>query len=283
MGHDATRAGTAGRPSPYQNQMLKSERAPVDECRMEMAFAGVFGAVIGSFINVIADRLPSRRSLIRPASHCESCSAPIRPYDNVPVLSWLLLRGRCRRCDAAIPARYPIVEGLTAALCVAVVLLKSPAVQVALGLALVLLLMPLALIDLKHRILPNSITLPGCILAIAIGLALDPAGEPTRLIAGLAAGGALLIAALAYPGGMGMGDVKLALMLGLFLGAAVIPAIAIALLLGTVVGVAIMARRGVAAGRKTAVPFGPFLAAGAAIAIFAGQPLIHLYTTNFLH
>lgn len=250
---------------------------------METAFAGVLGAVFGSFLNVVAERLPRRESLILPASHCGSCGTPIKPYDNVPLLSWLLLRGRCRACDARISIRYPLVEVATAALCVGVVLEKSSAASIALGLSLVLLLVPLALIDFEHRILPNAITLPGCVLAIAIGLGLDPAGEPIRLVAGVAVGAVLLIAAIAKPGGMGMGDVKLAAMIGLFLGKAVIPALLVALVAGVAVGVVMIARRGVSEGRRTAVPFGPFLAFGALVGLFAGSEILHWYSTTFVH
>ncbi len=247
------------------------------------AFTGLFGAIFGSFLNVVAYRLPRRESLVRPASRCTSCDTPIRPYDNIPVLSWLALRGRCRSCSAAIPARYPLVEALTAALCVAAVLAKAGAAQIALSVALVLLLVPIALIDLEHRIIPNKLTALGALLALGIGTALDPSGEPERLIAGAAAGGALLLAALAYPNGMGMGDVKLAGVMGLFLGAAVAPAMLVALLAGVLVGALVIARKGAREGRKTAVPFGPFLALGSIVAIFAGEPLIHWYTTSVLH
>ena len=246
-------------------------------------FAGLFGAVMGSFLNVVAYRLPRRESLVKPASRCPSCAVPVKPYDNVPVLSWLLLRGRCRSCRARIPLRYPLVEGLTAALCVGAVLVHRSAATMALSVVLILIVVPAALIDLEHRIIPNRITALGALLALAIGGALDPAGEPTRLIAGAAAGGLLLLAALAYPGGMGMGDVKLAGVMGLFLGAAVAPAILLALLSGVLLGALVIARRGVRTGRKTAVPFGPFLALGALFAVFLGQPLVHAYVHHFLH
>lgn len=246
---------------------------------MESAFAGVLGAVFGSFLNVVAHRLPRRESLLAPGSHCVSCQAPIRPYDNIPVLSWLLLRGRCRRCGARISVRYPLIEALTACLCVAVVLSKGTLAGVVLGLVLVLLLVPAASIDLEHRRIPNAITVPGILLAIVLGTALDPAGEPARLIAGLAAGGAFLLVVLIAPRGMGMGDVKLTLMIGLFLGASVVPALLIALLAGALVGALVIARVGVSAGRKTAVPFGPFLALGAVAALFAGPSVIHWYST----
>jgi len=144
-------------------------------------------------------------------------------------------------------------------------------------------MVPAALIDIEHRIIPNRLTALGAVLALAIGVALDPAGEPERLIAGAAAGGFLLVAALAYPGGMGMGDVKLAGVMGLFLGRSVAAAILIALLAGVLLGAAIIARKGAHEGRKTAVPFGPFLALGAVVAVYAGGPLIDLYVNHLVH
>jgi leader peptidase (prepilin peptidase) / N-methyltransferase len=247
-----------------------------------VTFAGVLGAIFGSFLNVVAYRLPRHESLIAPASRCPGCGTPVRPYDNIPILSYVLLRGRCRSCSAPISPRYPLVEALTAALCVGAVLAHGSAAGIALSVALVLLVVPAALIDLDHRIIPNRLTAAGAALALVIGLALDPSGEPERLIAGLAAGGFLLLAALAYPGGMGMGDVKLAAVMGLFLGRDVAPAIFIALVAGALVGAAIIARSGIREGRKTAVPFGPFLALGALVGVFAGQPLVDLYVNHFL-
>jgi leader peptidase (prepilin peptidase)/N-methyltransferase len=251
---------------------------------MEAAtFAGVMGAIIGSFLNVVVYRLPRHESLITPASHCPNCDTPVKPYDNIPVLSWLLLRGHCRGCGEPISVRYPLVEALTAALCVGAVLANHSAVSIALAIVLILLVVPSALIDLEHRIIPNRITALGAVMALVIGLALDPGGEPERLIASVAAGGFLLLAALAYPGGMGMGDVKLAGMMGLFLGAAVAPALLIALVAGVGLGAVVIARKGASAGRKTAIPFGPFLALGALCAVFAGHPLVNVYVNHFLH
>jgi leader peptidase (prepilin peptidase) / N-methyltransferase len=163
------------------------------------------------------------------------------------------------------------------------VLTNSGAAAIALAVALVLVLVPAALIDLEHRIIPNRLTAAGALLALGLGTGLDPSGEPGRLIAGAAAGGFLLAAALAYPGGMGMGDVKLAAVMGLFLGAAVAPALLIALLTGVLLGAVILARKGAHAGRKTAVPFGPFLALGGIVATFAGQPIVHWYVNHFIH
>jgi leader peptidase (prepilin peptidase) / N-methyltransferase len=247
-----------------------------------VTFAGVLGAIVGSFLNVVAYRLPRHESLVSPASHCPKCETPVKPYDNIPILSWLFLRGHCRSCAEPISPRYPLVEALTAVLCIGAVLAHRSAVGIALSVVLILLLVPAALIDLEHRIIPNRITALGAVLALVIGFALDPAGEPERLIAGAAAGGFLLLAALAYPGGMGMGDVKLAGVMGLFLGSAVAPAILIALLSGVLLGAFIIARKGAREGRKTAVAFGPFLALGGLVAVFAGPRIVDLYVNHFL-
>jgi leader peptidase (prepilin peptidase) / N-methyltransferase len=241
------------------------------------AFAGVLGATIGSFLNVVAYRLPRRESLVRPGSRCPGCGTAIKAYDNLPVFGWLLLRGRCRNCKTRISPRYPIIEALTAALAVAVVLTKQSSSEVVLGLTLIAVLVPVALIDLEHRIIPNKITLPAAVAAVAIGCVLDLRGVPEQLIAGAAAGGFLLFFALAYPRGMGMGDVKLAAVLGLFLGRSVAVAILAAVLFGTVAGGLVMSRVGVEKGRKVAVPFGPFLALGGVIALFAGPAIVHWY------
>lgn len=245
---------------------------------MPLALATVMGAVVGSFLNVVAYRLPRRESLVHPASHCPHCQTPIRPYDNIPVLGWLLLRGRCRGCAERISPRYPIVEALTAVLAVAVVLTKHSTHDLALGLVLVVVLVPVALIDLDHRIIPNRITGPAALLAVAIGLATGSThGVVEQLIAGAAAGGFLLVFALLYPAGMGMGDVKLAAVLGLFLGRSVGVAILVGLLAGSVAGGVVMARRGVREGRKTGLPFGPFLALGGVVALLVGPTIVHWY------
>ena len=239
--------------------------------------AAAVGAAIGSFLNVVIYRLPRGESLVHPASRCPGCEHAIRPYDNVPVLAWLWLRGRCRDCRIKISARYPGVEALTAALAVAVVLTQPSARQVALGLVLVLVLVPITLIDFDHQIIPNKITLPAALSALVIGAITDPAYLPTQLIGGLAGASFLLVFVLAYPRGMGMGDVKLAGVLGLFLGVSVAVAIMAGVLLGTVVGAGVMARVGVTQGRKTKMPFGPFLAAGGLLALFAGPAIMHWY------
>jgi leader peptidase (prepilin peptidase)/N-methyltransferase len=243
--------------------------------------AAVLGAVFGSFLNVVAYRLPRGESLSRPRSRCPSCLTQIRAYDNVPVLSWLALRGRCRTCRAPISARYPLVEAATGALCALVVLAKGPDEDALLGLALVLLLVPVTLIDLDHRIIPNRLMLIGAILAPALVLLTAPDVLVEHLLAAVAAGGFFLVAVLAYPRGMGMGDVKLAFVLGLFLGRDVGPALFVALFAGTLVGAAVIARKGATEGRKTAVPFGPFLALGALVALFAGDAMVEWYLSTF--
>jgi leader peptidase (prepilin peptidase)/N-methyltransferase len=242
-----------------------------------IVIAALMGAVVGSFLNVVAYRLPRRESLVTPGSRCPACAVAIRPWHNVPVLSWLALRGRCASCAAPISARYPLVEAGTAALYVAVVLRFGSGVGLWLGLAFVTLLVPVALIDLDHRIIPNRLLAPAAVVAVAIAAVGAPGSLPERLIAAAAAGGFLLVAALAYPGGMGMGDVKLAAVMGLYLGRSVGPAMLAATIAGTLVGVAIMARRGARAGRKTAIPFGPFLALGSVVGLLAGAELIDWY------
>src|SRR5512142_1114642 len=160
---------------------------------MTETIAAIGGLIAGSFLNVVAIRLPRGESLIAPGSHCTSCRTPIKPYDNVPVIGWLLLRARCRSCGAHISARYPLVEALCAVLAVAVVLVKHSAVVIALGLTMVAVLVPVALIDFEHQIIPNKIMLPAAVAAVAIGLAFDPSAVPEQLIAGAAAGGFLLV------------------------------------------------------------------------------------------
>jgi leader peptidase (prepilin peptidase) / N-methyltransferase len=250
-----------------------------------MAFAAVAallgGLIIGSFLNVVAHRLPSRESLVSPRSRCPACGATIASYDNVPVVSWLVLRGRCRHCHAPISARYPLVELTTGLLYAAVVLVKDDTLDIVLGLLLVTVLVPVALIDLDHRIIPNAITVPAAVGALLAAAILDLDAVPEQLIAAAAAGGFFLLAALAYPRGMGMGDVKLAAVLGLYLGRAVAPAILVALVAGVIVGAAIIARKGAREGRKTAVPFGPFLALGGLVALFVGDALVDVYVDTF--
>jgi leader peptidase (prepilin peptidase) / N-methyltransferase len=245
-----------------------------------LAFVG--GMLTGSFVGVVAHRVPRGVSIVGPRSVCDSCGTQIAAYDNVPVFSWLMLRGRCRSCHAAIPARYPLVElvvGIAFA-ATAIVLRHDPA-QLALGLIFVAMLAAITLTDLERRVIPNAILLAGAIAAVVLVAATDPSSLPERGIAAAASGGLLLAFALAYPRGMGMGDVKLAAVMGLYLGSAVAPALLIAVLAGTVIGVGVMLGPG-SEGRKTAVPFGPFLALGGVVALLAGDQLIDAYLNAFV-
>ena len=244
--------------------------------------AAVLGGVVGSFLNVVVWRLPRCESLVRPRSRCPRCATPIRPHHNVPVLSWLALRGRCATCRAPIPVRYPLVEALTAALYVAVVAATGADREAIVGLLLVSVLVPIAFIDLDHRRIPNAITGPAALAAVAATLLLQPGELGERLLAGAIAGGAFGAVALAMPGGMGMGDAKLAGVLGLFLGRAVAPALFLAFAAGSAVGLVIAGRRGVAGARKVTVPFGPFLAAGGVAGLLAGTQLIGWYAGTFV-
>jgi leader peptidase (prepilin peptidase) / N-methyltransferase len=248
---------------------------------LAIVLAAVGGLILGSFLNVVAYRLPRGESLVHPRSRCPQCDTQLRAIDNVPVISWLVLRGRCHHCGAPISARYPLVELTTGALFVAVVASQDDAVRIVLGLLLVTALVPITLIDVDHRIIPNLITGPAAIAALVAVAALDTDFLVEALVAAVAGGGFFLVAAVLYPRGMGMGDVKLAGMLGLYLGRAVAPAILIALLSGVLVGAAIIARKGATEGRKTAVPFGPFLALGGMAAFFVGNELVDAYLDTF--
>jgi leader peptidase (prepilin peptidase) / N-methyltransferase len=243
--------------------------------------AFVAGLLVGSFLNVVAHRLPRKESLVRPRSRCPECGTQLRALDNIPLVSWLALRGRCHHCGAPISARYPLVELVTGALYAGVVASQDDAARIVLGLLLVTALMPITLIDLDHRIIPNRITGPAALAGLVAVAALDTDFLAEAVIAGLAGGGFFFVAAVLYPRGMGMGDVKLAGMLGVYLGRAVAPAIFIALIAGVAVGAAIIARKGAAEGRKTAVPFGPFLALGGVIAFFVGDDLVDRYVDTF--
>jgi leader peptidase (prepilin peptidase) / N-methyltransferase len=247
----------------------------------EVVVAALFGAVIGSFLNVVAHRVPLGESLVSPGSRCPECGAPVKPYDNVPVVSWLLLRGRCRNCGARISARYPLVELTTALAFAAVVAVRGFDDDLVLELPLVAALIALAAIDYDHRLLPNKIVYPLAAYGVIATLLVDRDDLVENLIAGAGAFAFLLAAVLAYPRGMGMGDVKLAGAMGLYLGLSVIPALLAAFLSGSVVGLVIIAREG-AAGRKKAVPFGVFLALGGIVGVLAGPELIDVYESNFL-
>jgi leader peptidase (prepilin peptidase)/N-methyltransferase len=247
------------------------------------SFAFMGGLAAGSFMSVVAHRVPRRLSIVGPRSQCPSCGAQIAAYDNVPVVSWLLLRGRCRHCRERISVRYPAIElSLGIAFVAAVLVLWDDPAQLALGLVFVATLAAITVTDLEQRIIPNRILLLSALIGVAIAAVADPSSLPERAIAATAAGGLLLLAALAYPGGMGMGDVKLAALMGLYLGAAVAPALMAGFLAGALVGVAKILLEGAAA-RKHGLPFGPFLAFGGVVGLLAGNELIDWYLTSLLH
>ena len=233
---------------------------------------------LGSFLNVVAARVPLRRSVVRPASACMSCGHELAWHDNVPVVSWLLLRGRCRSCGERISPLYPAVELATAvlvAVCFIVFGLTGEAVVAAFFCAV---LVTVTATDLTHRIVPNRIVLPAALIVLVAQTALDP--SPEWLLGALGASGFLLLAALAYPAGMGMGDVKLALLLGAMLGRLVGVGLMVGMLAALVPSAVLLARHGSTA-RKMGIPFAPFLALGALVALFFGRPLLDAYLSTF--
>ena len=248
---------------------------------MLLAFVAPLGLIIGSFLNVVAYRLPRGESIVKPRSRCTTCGAEVRALDNVPLLSWLVLRGRCRHCSVQISARYPVVELVTGVVFALVAIARGPSAELLVDLPFAAMLIAVADIDIEHRIVPNRILAPMAIWALAASAVVRPDKLPELLIAGAAAFTLLLVAALAYPGGMGMGDVKLAGVMGLCLGLPVAPALLIAFFTGSIVGVAIVVRHGPGA-RKRALPFGPFLALGGLVALVVGHELVHLYAHTFL-
>ncbi|HEY8467639.1 MAG TPA: prepilin peptidase [Solirubrobacterales bacterium] len=242
----------------------------------------VVGAVLGSFVTVLAHRIPRGERWVSGRSRCPNCGGRIAARDNVPLISWLLLRGRCRNCGERISARYPLAElGLGALFAATYLILGAdPWWELALGLVLCVVLVAITLTDLDLRLIPNVLVGAGAVAALALLAVGDPDELPGHLLAAAIAGGVLLLVVLAYPRGMGMGDVKLVAMMGLFLGRAVAPAVLIGFAAGALVGVAIMARHG-AAGRKQAIPFGPFLALGGIVGLWFGDETVEWYLDEF--
>jgi leader peptidase (prepilin peptidase)/N-methyltransferase len=232
---------------------------------------------VGSFLNVVVARLPERRSL-GGRSSCPSCSAPIAWYDNVPIVSYVVLRGRCRHCDSRISPLYPAVEIVTALLIAASFWKFGLTAYAALAAAFCAVLVTLSAIDLRFRIVPNRIVLPAAGITLAVHTLIDPSPEWTLAAVGAAV--FFLAAALLYPAGLGMGDVKLALLLGAMLGRTVTLAIMLGLIAALVPSAVLLARHGASA-RKMAIPLVPFLALGAVVALFWGSPLLGGYTSLF--
>jgi leader peptidase (prepilin peptidase)/N-methyltransferase len=233
---------------------------------------------LGSFVNVVAARVPLRRSVVRPRSGCMSCGAELAWYDNVPVVSYFVLHGRCRSCGVRISWLYPAVELATAALVAACFFAFGLSGEAALAAFFCAVLVAITATDITHRIVPNRIVLPAAALVLVAHTALQP--SPEWALGALGAALFLFIAALAYPGGMGMGDVKLALLLGAMLGRYVGVGLMLGMLVAIVPSVFLLARHGAAA-RKMGIPFAPFLALGAVVALFVGHALLDAYLSTF--
>jgi leader peptidase (prepilin peptidase)/N-methyltransferase len=249
-----------------------------------LTVVGALGAVVGSFLNVVIHRVPRAESLLRPASHCPRCQAAIAHRNNVPVLGWLALRGRCANCHDRISARYPLVELGTAVLFAAVTARIGLTAALPAYLYLAAVGVALAMIDIDVLRLPDSIVLPsyavGAVLLLPVAAMSGDWTTALRAVAGMAALFAFYLAlAVAVPAGMGFGDVKLAGLLGLYLGwlgwGSVLVGTFAAFALGGLVGVALMLTR--RAGRKTAIPFGPHMLAGALLALFVAGPVADWY------
>jgi leader peptidase (prepilin peptidase)/N-methyltransferase len=244
------------------------------------AFALAPGLAVGSFLNVVAARVPLRRSVVKPRSACMSCGNELAWYDNVPVVSYALLRGRCRSCGVAISLLYPAVELATAVLVAACVWKFGLTMDAVVAAFFCVVLVAVTATDLTHRIIPNRIVVPAAALVLVANTALHP--SPVWAVAALAAAGFLFAAALAYPAGMGMGDVKLALLMGAALGKTVSVAMMSGMIFALVPSVVLLAMHGQKA-RKMGIPFGPFLALGSVLALFAGHWLLSAYWATFTH
>ncbi|MCU0307348.1 MAG: prepilin peptidase [Thermoleophilia bacterium] len=238
--------------------------------------AGLVGLAAGSFFSVACWRWPRGESLSHPRSHCTACDRTLSWYELVPVVSWVIQGGRCRGCGARVPWRYPALELVSGGLAALAIVTFGATWRGLAAAVLALTLVPVVVIDLEHKLIPDVIVLPAAAAGLAFAVAADPARWWVPVTAAAGAAAFLLILALAYPAGMGMGDVKLALLLGAVLGSSVIPAMAVAFAAGAALGVVLLARFGRGA-RKMALPFGPFLAAGALVALWWGPSMLGWY------
>ena len=248
---------------------------------MTLALVFLYGAIIGSFLNVCIARLPYGRSIVRPSSHCPRCQTSIAWYDNLPVLSYVLLGGRCRTCRVRISALYPAVEILTGALAVALYLRLGATLAFAGYFVFAAALVVITFIDLDHQIIPDVISLPGIAVGLAFSL-VSPLVTPLDALLGVLVGGGILLAVawlyqtLRGQEGMGGGDVKLLAMIGAFLGwQSIFVTLFVGSVIGSLIGVAVMAYQ--RADTKLAIPFGPFLACGALIYLFFGDRILAFY------
>jgi leader peptidase (prepilin peptidase)/N-methyltransferase len=242
------------------------------------AFVFAPGLALGSFLNVVAARLPRRQSIVHPGSACMACATPIAWYDNVPLLSYALLRGRCRSCSDKIGLRYPAIELVTGLLVAACVLKFGLTGDAAVASFFCCALVAVSATDLSHTIVPNRIVVPAAAIVLVAMIALHQSVEWP--LAAFGASFFLFLAALAYPKGMGMGDVKLALLMGAALGRTVPVALMLGMFAALVPSLVLFAKHGAAA-RKMKIPFAPFLALGSVIALFAGQTILDGYLTLF--
>jgi leader peptidase (prepilin peptidase) / N-methyltransferase len=243
--------------------------------------AFIFGALVGSFLNVCIHRMPRDESIVSPPSHCPICNYKIRWYDNIPLFSYLFLKGKCRGCGARISLQYPLVELLNGLLSLALILRFGPTLAFLMLFLLCSALVVITFIDIEHQIIPDEISLPGIVVGFVCSFFLSGHGWLNSLLGILLGGGSLLLVAYAYQWltgkeGMGGGDIKLLAMLGAFLGWKAIPFIIFASsLVGSVVGISLMLIQ--KKDSKLAIPFGPYLAFGALLFIFCGRQLIHWY------
>jgi len=247
---------------------------------MDFALAAVFfapGLAVGSFLNVVAARIPLRRSIVRPGSACMSCGAPIAWRDNLPLVSYALLRGKCRACGVRIPLRYPAVELATAALAAGCGLAFGLTLDALVAAFFCAVLVAVSATDLEHRIIPNRIVVPAAAIVLVAQTTLHP--SPEWALGALGAAGFLFVAALVYPAGMGMGDVKLALVMGAMLGRTVPVALLVGMVAALLPSTVLFARHGAKA-RKMGIPLGPFLALGSVVALFAGHALLNAYLST---
>lgn len=244
--------------------------------------AFVAGALVGSFGTVVAHRVPRKEDFVTGRSRCPGCDAIVGAQDNIPIVSWLLLRGRCRACGEPISARYPLAEAGLGLLWAGTVLAlgTEDTGELVLGLVLCTILMVVTLTDLELRLIPNTIVGFGALAGIAIVLAFDLGELDERALAVGIAGGTLFALALAVPRGMGMGDAKLVAMMAIYLGRSILPAILVGCIVGVIVGATLARREGVGA-RKYAIPFGPFLALGGVIGLWFGADLVDWYLDTF--
>lgn len=246
---------------------------------MGEAVAFVLGAVFGSFANVLIHRLPRRESIVAPRSHCPACGAPIRPWDNIPIISYVVLRGRCRSCRVRISPRYLIVEIATGALMAGVVWRFGFSLAALRYGVLAFALLVVFFTDLEHQIIPNAVTYPGTVVGIILSAASGALGP--SVIAAVTAGAVFLLLSLVSRGGIGGGDIKLAAMIGAFLGTpAVVVALFLAVALGAAAGLVLLALR--LRNRKDMIPFGPAMAAGAMIAVFGSNAIVQWYVSRIL-